>query len=962
MPSELLADVAVRATIPGTDAVFTYRIPKRLHALTRPGQLVWAPLRRQRVQGIILDLYRQNEAGEWILEGDMPGADRPSIDRLRPDPEAPGAPDAPVLRDLVDVADPEAALVPAQVRLARWLSEYYCIPLYEALALMLPPGVTQEAEPTWRATPAGLAAELGALPERERAVLYFLRQRGEQTERDLLGALRGGASDLREIYAALQERGLATRGAVISSPRARPRSERMVRLLVAPPALDQAIDNLKRAPKQRAILSFLRTHLYSDSAFSLTTENQEPRTKNRDQRLETRDQRADENIELKTLNSKLLTQNPGLSGVEGSDLPPPYPAAGLLAATGADLATLRALEKRGLLELTTREVRRDPLAGDATPLDIPPQLTLAQERAWQPISAALDHESPVSGQWSVAVNRSQWTTDNGQRTTDSTQFLLHGITGSGKTELYLRAIARAMRRGRQALVLVPEIALTAQLVRRFAARFPGKLAVLHSGLSLGERYDEWRRLRRGEAMLAIGSRSAVFAPLPNLGLIIVDEEHEPSYKHDGAPRYHARDVARQLAEITGSTIIFGSATPSVESYAAARSGHMTLITLSERVGLTRDAHGLPRSVALPLPPVKIVDMRHELQHGNRSIFSRPLQTALAGALQRGEQAILFLNRRGAAAFVMCRDCGHVIACPNCATPLVVHYDEDAGWRIEDGESRQPSSILHPQSSILVCHSCNHRELVPALCPQCWSPRIKSFGVGTQRVVEEVAALFPEARALRWDRDSVGRKGDHERLLDRFLRHDADVLVGTQMIAKGLDLPLVSVVGIVAADTGLHLPDFRAGERTFQLLTQVAGRAGRRSAGAQVVLQTYAPEHYALQAAQEHDYKAFYDQEIAFRRQTGYPPFSRLVRLVYTSGSDERGQRAAEELASEIERLAATLDLGDWSVIGPAPAFFHQQRNRFRWHLIVRATNPAPLLEALYLPPGWALDVDPVHVL
>jgi primosomal protein N' (replication factor Y) len=262
----------------------------------------------------------------------------------------------------------------------------------------------------------------------------------------------------------------------------------------------------------------------------------------------------------------------------------------------------------------------------------------------------------------------------------------------------------------------------------------------------------------------------------------------------------------------------------------------------------------------------------------------------------------------------------------------------------------------------VCHSCNHRELVPAQCPQCWSPRIKSFGVGTQRVVEEVAALFPEARTLRWDRDSVGRKGDHERLLDRFLRHDADVLVGTQMIAKGLDLPLVSVVGIVAADTGLHLPDFRAGERTFQLLTQVAGRAGRRSAGAQVVLQTYAPEHYALQAAQEHDYKAFYDQEIAFRRQTGYPPFSRLVRLVYTSGSDERGQRAAEELASEIQRMAATLDLGDWSIIGPAPAFFHQQRNRFRWHLIVRASNPAPLVEALYLPPGWALDIDPVHVL
>ncbi len=951
MPSELLADVAVRANIPGTDAVFTYRVPKRLHALARPGQLVWAPLRSQRVQGVILDLYRQNEVGEWMLEGDQLGAERPSIDRLRPDPEAPAAPDAPVLRDLVDVADPDAALVPAQVRLARWLSEYYRTSLYEALALMLPPGVAQEAEPAWRATPAGLAAELGALPERERAVLYFLRQHGEQTERDLRGALRGGASDLREIYMALQERGLATRGAVISRPRARPRSERMARLLVAPPALDQAIVDLKRAPKQRAILAFLRSHLHSDSAISIMTENREPRTENRGPG-------AGDILELKTQNLELPPrtekQEPGAG--TNSELPQPYPAAALLAATGADLTSLRALEKRGLLELTAREVRRNPLAGDATPPDIPPQLTLAQERAWRPIAEALDRETR-----DLRLEASRDTQASSLKPQAS--FLLHGITGSGKTELYLRAIARALRRGRQTLVLVPEIALTAQLVRRFAARFPGKLAVLHSGLSLGERYDEWRRLRRGEAMLAIGSRSAVFAPLPNLGLIIVDEEHEPSYKHDGAPRYHARDVARQLAQIAGSVIIFGSATPSVESYAAAQSGRMTLITLSERVGLARDANGLPRSVALPLPPVKIVDMRHELQHGNRSIFSRPLQSALSGALQRGEQAILFLNRRGAAAFVMCRDCGHVIACPNCATPLVVHYDEleTRDLRLEASDGAQASS-LKPQASILVCHSCNHRELVLAQCPQCWSPRIKSFGVGTQRVVEEVAALFPEARALRWDRDSVGRKGDHERLLDRFLRHDADVLVGTQMIAKGLDLPLVSVVGVVAADTGLHLPDFRAGERTFQLLTQVAGRAGRRSSGAQVVIQTYAPEHYALQAAQEHDYKAFYDQEIAFRRQTGYPPFSGLVRLVYTSGSDERGQRVADELASEIQRLAATLDLGDWGVIGPAPAFFHQQRNRFRWHLIVRAANLAPLLEALYVPPGWALDVDPVHVL
>ena len=907
MPSELLADVAVRATIPGTEPVFTYRVPQRLHAFARAGQLVWAPLRRQRVQGVIIDLYRQEADGAWVLASDGNGtAERPSLlDRMRPDPDAPLAPDAPVLRDLLDVADPEAALTPAQVRLARWVSEYYHAPLYEALALMLPPGVAQQAEPSWRVSAAGMAAELGALPERERAVLYLLRQRGEQTERELRGQLRGTDTELREIYSTLYERGLLTRGNSVSRARARPLHERMVRLLADAATVEQALATMQHAPRQRAVLEFLHTR-----------------------------------------------QN--LTVPEPARL---YPASALYAETGTNLTALRALERRGLIELTQREVRRDPLAGDAVPPDIPPQLTAAQEHAWQPIAAAMDG---LGDEYRELGSRILPSTPNSQ---SATSMLLHGITGSGKTELYLRAIGRALRRGRQALVLVPEIALTAQLVRRFAARFPGQLAVLHSGLSLGERYDEWRRLRSGAAMLAIGSRSAVFAPLPKLGLIIVDEEHEASYKHDAAPRYHARDAAQTLAALTGSVLILGSATPSVESYAAARAGGLQLITLSERVGMARDAQGLPRSVPLPLPPVKIVDMRHELQHGNRSIFSRPLQRALAGALERGEQAILFLNRRGAAAFIMCRDCGHVIACPNCATPLIMHYDNVVdGGRRELGQNA--ASVLDQQLSdnLLVCHSCNHRELVPGLCPACWSPRIKSFGVGTQRVVEEVELLFPGTRTLRWDRDSVSRKGDHGRMLDHFLRHEADVLVGTQMIAKGLDLPLVSVVGVVAADTGLHLPDFRAGERTFQLLTQVAGRAGRRSTGAQVVLQTYAPEHYALLAAQEHDYATFFAQEIAFRRQAGYPPYSRLVRFLHTSGSDARAERAARELAEEIARMAAGLDLGSWSIIGPAPAFFHQQRNRFRWHVLLRAENPTPLLNALYLPPGWMLDVDPVHVL
>jgi primosomal protein N' (replication factor Y) len=924
MSPELLVDVALRATIPGVEPVFSYRVPAPLRPLVRLGQLVWAPLRRQRVQGVVVDLYGA---------GDGPDGE---AGRQR-------------LRDLIDVADPEAALTPAQIRLARWLSDHYRVPLYEALALMLPPGVSQEAEPTWRTTPSGVLADLGALPEGERAVLYFLRQQGEQTERTLRQTLRGSDSDLRAIYLALYERGLIQRGAALTQPRARPRTERLARLLVAPADLPGALERLAQAPKQQALLRFLASH---------TAPAAEPE-----------------------------------DGQPPADRPPPdedapaaraYPVLALTKATGTTSAAVQALERRGLIELTSREVRRDPLSGDDVPPDIPPPLSSAQERAWREIAEALGRLAKEPPRGAPAPLSPAAPDGEPQQTGPAppSTFLLHGVTGSGKTEVYLRAIGRALRLGRQALVLVPEIALTAQLVRRFAARFPGVLAVLHSGLSLGERYDEWRRLRDREARLAIGSRSATFAPLPDLGLIIVDEEHETSYKHDGSPRYHARDVAHRLAALTGSVLILGSATPALESYAAARAGRVRLLRMPERVGMSLDANGLPRPRALPLPPVRIVDMRRELQQGNRSIFSRPLQDALRRVLERGEQAVLFLNRRGAASFLMCRDCGHVLSCPNCSTPLALHYTDqrpttndqqpiakDDGWRSARPDERHRARDEGPreaaalgQDTELVCHSCNHRDLVPQFCPSCWSRRIKSFGIGTQRVEEAVLELFPEARVLRWDRDSVRRKNDHSRMLDRFLKHEADILVGTQMIAKGLDLPLVSTVGVVTADTALNLPDFRAGERTFQLLTQVAGRAGRRGDQAQVFIQTYTPDHYALLAAQEHDYSAFYSQEIAFRRQTGYPPYARLARFVYSGPSDTRCQREAERLAAELRALAERVDLGDWSLIGPAPAFFHRQRNRFRWHLVLRASDPAPLLAALRLPHGWTLDVDPVNVL
>ncbi|HID85841.1 MAG TPA: primosomal protein N', partial [Anaerolineae bacterium] len=546
-------------------------------------------------------------------------------------------------------------------------------------------------------------------------------------------------------------------------------------------------------------------------------------------------------------------------------------------------------------------------------------------------------------------------------------FLLHGVTGSGKTELYLRALGEVLAQGRQAIVLVPEIALTPQTIRRFAARFPGRIAVAHSKLSLGERYDGWRRMRDGEVDVVIGSRSAVFAPMPRLGLIVVDEEHEWSYKQEKMPRYHARDVALKYAELTGSVVILGSATPSVESYYRAQRGEYRLLRLPKRImghrrrieeqraryqvaGIRYQAlgEGYEETLYAEMPPVQVVDLRQELRAGNRSIFSRALQEAMTVALAAGEQVILFLNRRGAATFIMCRDCGHVLRCPRCEVPLTYHLAEDD----------------------LICHHCNLRTFVPKSCPNCWSGRIKFFGIGTQKVEQVTRQLFPQARIVRWDRDTTGGKLSHEEFLRQFIERRADVMIGTQMIAKGLDLPLVTLVGVVTADTALHLPDLRAGERTFQILTQVAGRAGRSILGGKVIIQTYTPEHYAIQAASRHDYEGFYQQELAFRREQGYPPFSLLVKLVYIHRDERRCQEEAEKLHRVLRNKIARLGLPGVDLIGPAPCFFRRLRGQYRWQIIVRALRqtqdtaqePHPLLQDLALPLGWRVDVDPVSLL
>ncbi|UYN90739.1 MAG: primosomal protein N' [Anaerolineales bacterium] len=581
----------------------------------------------------------------------------------------------------------------------------------------------------------------------------------------------------------------------------------------------------------------------------------------------------------------------------------------LYAESGAQLADLRYLEEHGYVELGEAEQVRDPLVGLQTAMDVALKLTPAQDAAWRAVEAALASSDPEP-------------------------ILLHGVTSSGKTEIYLRAVAHALAAGRTAIVLVPEIALTPQTVQRFFARFGNQVGLLHSELSDGERYDTWRRVRRGELRVVVGPRSALFAPLENLGLIVLDEEHDDSYyEAQQDVHYHARTAALQLGKISNALVLLGSATPDVGSYTQARSGAWQLLQLPERV----QAHGAIDK-APALPPVEIVDMRRELKAGNRSIFSRGLQSELEQVLQRGQQAILFLNRRGSATYVFCRDCGHVMRCPNCETPLTQHGS---------------SELTHD----LVCHQCGYQRTLPQACPNCQSANIRHYGTGTESVVKELARLLPTARTLRWDRDSTRTKGAHQRILYQFAEHQADVLVGTQMLTKGLDLPKVTLVGVVLADVGLQMPHYRAAERVFQLLTQVAGRAGRSALGGRVIFQTFQPEHYAIQAAAAHDYAGFYETESAYRRQLRYPPFAQLLRLEFRHLDARKAEQEAGALAAELHAQIARQGRGSTDVIGPAPSFHARVNKEYRWQILLRGPQPAELVRGLRLP-GWRVEVNP----
>ena len=598
---------------------------------------------------------------------------------------------------------------------------------------------------------------------------------------------------------------------------------------------------------------------------------------------------------------------------------------------GLTPAFLRDLETEGLARVEQVYVVRDPLAGRVFPYREPPSLTEDQQRAYETIAESLAPDSVRRG---------------------PTTFLLHGITGSGKTEVYLAALDRAIALGKRVIVLVPEISLTPQTVRRFAERLPGQVAVMHSRLSLGEHFDMWHAIRDGRYAVVIGPRSALFAPQPDLALVIIDEEHEWTYKQqEGSPRYHARRSAEELCALTGAVLVLGSATPDVESRFRADDGAFRLLELPER--LLRADDGSVE--AGPLPEVDVVDLREELKAGNRSIFSRPLAAAMHRALDAREQVILFLNRRGTASFVQCRDCGFVPECRSCAVALTYHESED-------GQAYGPSGTP-ARLGALICHYCRRQiKPLPTRCPECQGGRFRQVGLGTQRVEEEVRRAFPEARTLRWDRDVTRGRDSHEAILARFLAHEADVLIGTQMIAKGLDMPLVTLVGVVTADTALHLPDFRAAERSFQLLEQVAGRAGRGPRGGRVIIQTYTPENHAIQSVRRHDYDSMYEREIEFRRNLGYPPFGRLVRLTYAHTGAAYSQEQAAAMARRLTQERDRLGLPNLDVLGPVPAFVPRVRGRWRWNLVLRGADPVALIRDLQFPRGWTVDVDPVSLL
>ncbi|MFW5748158.1 MAG: replication restart helicase PriA [Chloroflexota bacterium] len=909
------AEVAVNAPV---DQTFHYHIPPEMQGELQPGYLVRVGFGTAEQPGIVMALHESSP-----------------IEQTKP---------------ILEIYDPEPVVTPAQMALAGWISAQYATPIGISLWVMLPPGIAGRRDMRVTLLDESAAGDDTA----QRALIDLLQRRGPLTGEQIS---RSQGKGWQKTVRLLKQRGVVRTQSILLPPRVRPRRVKVAALAIAPdhipyvrarlgkpnPVADalemllnwQHDEDLALIPVEdvyaipgvgdvtfRKLLGSGAVHLVEGTHIDLTETAE-------DVWFKLRNGKRDEHI------LRVLAREDG-----------PVDLSWVYAQTGAKLDDLKRLEASGLVVLGEKEDWRDPLADRHFVPLTPPRLTPGQRQVWQVVRAVLD-------------------TPAADRAVADHVLLLHGVTGSGKTEIYLRAIDHVIRRGRQAIFLVPEIALTPQTIRRVLARFPSRVAIVHSRLSDGERYDTWRRARMGEIDVVVGTRAALFTPLPDCGLVILDEEHDHSYKQAPPvipPYYHARPVAERMMRDQGGLLILGSATPDLETRYRAEQGEIRYLHLPDRIMGHRvriaeqgAAAGLrPRyavepsghtdAVAIDLPAVDVVDMRTELKSGNTSMFSRALHDALTGVLARGQQAILFLNRRGTSTYVFCRDCGHVAACPRCETPLTYHED---------------SNLLH-------CHHCGHSVQNLTQCPACGSRRIKYFGAGTQQVEtafrDTFGAAFPQATALRWDGDSAAGPGQHDLILSRFLAGEADVLIGTQMIAKGLDLPLVTLVGVISGDIGLNLPDFRAVERNFQVLMQVAGRAGRGLLGGNVILQTYQPDHYAIQAAAAHNYDGFYVDEIGRRRAMGYPPFRRLVRVLLTNPDERQAREGAIQAAHILRERLGVLDMTDTSLIGPVPCFYTRLNRIYRWQVVLRGPNPVRALRGFDVPRGWLVDVDPTDLL
>jgi primosomal protein N' (replication factor Y) (superfamily II helicase) len=813
-------------------------------------------------------------------------------------------------RAVSDLVDRQVVLTIAQLKLANYLSESTLAPLSACINLMLPPGLAQLSDTLYQLieqdTPRRDEESSGDdetsgenspykideqdLSPLQRELVALLRRRGPLRGRQIDQTFR--RRNWRAAANSLVRRHVLESHSVLPPPSVKMKSVRTARLAVPPEVAKKHVSELGRPGTQ----AFQRRQAIIDC--------------------------------LKDATDPMLVD-------------------WVYAESGANANDLRFLAEHNLIQLGESEVWRDPLDTlDYIP-STPPPLTQDQQKVWVKLRDTIQQ---------TLASR------------PSIPFLLHGVTGSGKTEIYLHAVAEVLQKGKQAIVLVPEIALTPQTVRRFLARFPGQVGLMHSRLSAGERYDTWLRARTGHISVIVGPRSALFTPFPDLALIVVDECHDESYYQDtNLPYYHASETAVAYTRLVGALCLQGSATPDLVHYYQAKQGKWHYLQLPARIlahnqtvqSQMKRLSSLKKvtfvykpleqqAQSLELPPVQVVDMRTELKSGNRSIFSQSLQSALADTLELEQQVILFLNRRGTATYVFCRDCGFSLKCPRCDIPLVFHRLTSVS------DTRQKAASL-------VCHHCNYQRSLPRTCPRCHSNRIRQFGSGTEKVESEVQSLFPQARTLRWDYETTRKKDAHDAILSQFSTRRADILIGTQMLAKGLDLPLVTLVGVILADVGLNMPDYRSAERTFQVLTQVAGRAGRSPLGGQVILQTFDPEHYVIQNASHHDYERFFRQELAYRRHLGYPPFTKLVRLEFRHHNFDRAEAASRELSSQIHTWIHAEERRATTMIGPAPCFFARINNLYRWQIILRGPDPVSLLRERQLD-DWRIEVNPPSLL